>query len=170
MESRAVKNASNVCRNGSRSTGHTSVSERVGRLRTPAECDALARNATERGVPELAKAALYRKLEMLADSHHPANDVERDCLRALYAYEEILRAKHGRPQKANRTRQAIDNKGLVAAMEGFVNRSDRQAGFTKLQEVGLHNFAFEAVVLRHPTHFSDRAVQRSKERMAHFEV
>jgi len=38
-------------------------------------------------------------------------------------------------------------------MEGLVDRPDSQAGFTKFTELGLHHFAFEAVLLPHREHF-----------------
>lgn len=39
------------------------------------------------------------------------------------------------------------------------------AGYAALVEMGLEQFAFEAVVLRHPHLFSHEAVERSRERM-----
>ena len=57
-------------------------------------------------------------------------------------------------------------RGILAAVERIVDRPDGTAGFTALQEVGLENFAFEAVVLRHKDLFSESAVKRSRERMA----
>lgn len=38
-------------------------------------------------------------------------------------------------------------------------------GYTALLEMGLHDYAFEAVILRYPKLFSDEAVKRSKERV-----
>jgi hypothetical protein len=142
------------------------MDERTLRLKTPADCDAFGRNARKKGFPELAVEALQRKVLLLADAHQPTNEVERDALQAIYAYEEILRERHGRNQRAQRTWGAVGRKGLTAALEGFVDRPDSEAGFTKLKELGLHHFAFEAVVLRHREHFSASAVQRAEQRVA----
>jgi len=144
------------------------MDDRIRRLKTPAECDIFGRNASGKGYQDLAAEALQRKVQLLAETHQPASEVERDALQAIYAYEEILRMKHGRNQRAQRTWGAVERKGILAALEGFVDRPDGQAGFTKLKDIGLHNFAFEAVVLRHPDKFSASTVRRAEERMAMF--
>lgn len=41
-----------------------------------------------------------------------------------------------------------------------------EISYTALAEMGLKEFAFEAVILRHPEHFSPEAVTRSRERLA----
>ena len=40
------------------------------------------------------------------------------------------------------------------------------SGYTALAEIGMRDFAFEAVVIRHPDSFSADAVARSRERLA----
>lgn len=143
----------------------------VMRCKSPEDCDRLIRNAQEKGRDDLVSQARQRKIELRTAAHHPppANEVERDCLMAIYAYEEILLLKHGRRRAAARSRGTVDRKGPIGAFEGFVNRPDGSAGFTKLKEIGLHNFAYEAVVARHPEHFSSEAVDRARARLAQFD-
>lgn len=152
-------------------TDASPLDDRVLRCKTPEDCDRFIRNAHAKGLNDLVSQALQHKVDLRARSHlpPPTNYVERDCVRAIYAYEEILLLKHGRHLQARRTRDAVGNKGLIAAFEGFVNRSDGSAGFKDLKNAGLHNFAYEAVVARHPHAFSAKAVERAHERLAKFE-
>ena len=59
----------------------------------------------------------------------------------------------------------IKRKGIIPAVEGVVCRKEVTSAFEALQEMGMIDFAFEAVVCRHPGVFSQDAVRRSKERL-----
>ena len=144
------------------------MDDRVQKQKTPEDCEAFARNATRLGLPELALQAKQRAVVLRAAAYGAANDAERECLEAIYAYEEILYKKHGKRIRASRTWQMIKKRGIIAAIEQAVDRPDGTAGFTALQEVGLENFAFEAVILRHQALFSPASVERSRVRMAQF--
>ena len=84
---------------------------------------------------------------------------------ASYAYEEILTSKNGRRTRANRTWQMIKRHGILGAVERAVNREEEASGYTALCEMGLQDYAFEAVIVRHPKCFSPETVQRAKERI-----
>lgn len=144
------------------------MDDRVKKLKTPKECETFARNAIAQDRADLAAEARQRAVELRAASYGATSAAERECLEAIYAYEEILFEKHGRRIKASRTWQMIKRRGIIAAIEQAVDRPDGTAGFTALQKVGLENFAFEAVILRHSELFSDSAVDRSRQRMAQF--
>ena len=144
------------------------MDDRVKKLKTPKDCETLARNALAQGRPDLAAEARQRAIELRAASYGAASEAERECLEAIYAYEEILFDRHGKRIKASRTWQMIKRRGVIAAIEQAVDRPDGTAGFTALKNVGLENFAFEAVVLRHAVLFSESAVERSRQRMAQF--
>jgi len=47
-----------------------------------------------------------------------------------------------------------------------VNRPTETSGYRALVEMGLEEYAFEIVILRHPQLFSAEAVERSRQRMA----
>jgi hypothetical protein len=51
--------------------------------------------------------------------------------------------------------------GILGAVERAVNRKVETAGYTALVEMGLKDYAFEAVVVRYPTLFSSEAVAHS---------
>ena len=59
----------------------------------------------------------------------------------------------------------IDRHGIIKAVERAVNRNTETQGYTALVEMGLEEFAFEAVILRHPDLFSKEAVLRSRTRL-----
>jgi plasmid stability protein len=138
----------------------------IAKLKTPDECAVFERNVTERGRPDLALAARKRALELRALRHGASNEVERECLEAVFAYEQVLSVKNGKTTRASRTWPMIDRHGVIQAVERSVNRKDATAGYAALVEMGLEAYAFEAVVLRHPSSFTDETVQRSRERMS----
>ena len=139
---------------------------RVLKLKTPAECESFAINAKAKGAPELAVQARKRAVELRAETHGAKTEVERDCLQAVYAYEEVLSAQRGRRQPASRTWQMIQRHGIIPAVERVVTKRDVSTGFTALAGMGLMEFAFEAVILRHPESFSVEAKELSAQRMA----
>ena len=138
---------------------------RVSRLTTVADCESFAVNARERGAPELADQARKRAVQIRAELYGANNEVELECLQAVYAYEEILSAKNGRRQPANRTWQMIKRHGIIPAVERVVTKREVSSGFTALAEMGLMEYAFEAVILRHPASFSAEAIAMSRQRM-----
>lgn len=138
---------------------------RVSKLKTVVDCETFATNARERGAPELAEQARKRSVQVRADAHGAETDVERECLEAVYAYEEVLSAQKGKRQPASRTWQMIKRHGIIPAVERVVTKREVSSGFTALAEMGLMEFAFEAVILRHPEIFSKEAVTMSIRRM-----
>lgn len=138
---------------------------RAAKLKTPKECEIFAKNARERGAPELADEARQRAVQLRAEAHGATTDVERECLEAVYAYEEVLSAQKGKKVRAGRTWPMIDEYGVIPAVERIVMKRQESVGFTALAEMGLEDFAFEAVILRHPEHFTAAAVARSRERL-----
>ena len=139
---------------------------RVLRLDTPEACERFAKNATERRRPDLANEARERAIHLRAAAFGPASDAEREALEAVYAYEEVLAKKNGKRTRASRTWQMIERHGIIEAVERAVNRPFETAGYTVLVEMGLLEYAFEAVILRHPARFSEAAVSISRQRMS----
>ena len=146
------------------------MEDRIAKLKTPEECEVFARNVLERGRPELAQQALRRSVELRAGSYGAKTAAEKECLRAVYAYEEVISARNGRRTRATRTWQMIERHGILGAVERAVNRPIETLGYSSLVEMGMQDFAFEAVVLRHPDLFSPETVQRSRERMKHWQA
>ncbi len=124
-----------------------------------------AKNVIERGRPDLALEARKRAVQLRSESFGTTSEVERECIEAVYAYEEVLSAKAGRRQSASRTWPMIERHGVIEAVERVVKRKTDALGYTSLVKMGLEEYAFEAVILRHPSAFSAEAVARSKERL-----
>jgi len=140
------------------------MDERVERLKTVKECEIFARNARDRGNEQVAQEADVRAVELKSQSHEVESQVDRECLQAVYAYEEAQSRQKGKRFRANRTWQMINRHGVIQAVERAVDRSDETMGYQALVEMGMEEFAFERVILRHPSAFSEAAVVRSQER------
>ncbi len=138
------------------------MDERVKKLKTPEDCEIFARNALNKNRPDLATEAKRRAVELRAEYYGAKSKAENEALQAIYAYEEVLTKKNGKKTKASRTWQMIKRHGIIEAVERAVNRDTETQGYTALVEMGLEDFAFEAVVLRYPDLFSDEAIEKSK--------
>ena len=108
-------------------------------------------------------------MQLLAAGHDDANtDAEMEALQAVYAYEEAMGRKKGRSFTATRTWQMIKRRGIIESIERLVTRSDPAVGYRVLQEMGLEHLSFEAVVVRHPSAFSEKAAKGARERLTEF--
>jgi hypothetical protein len=141
------------------------MDDRVLRLKTPQECELFAANAVERGRVDLAFQARRRGIELRGAEFSAKDNVERECIEAVLAYEETLYLKHGKRIKASRTRQVIENKGIIQAVDDIVCHETPTVGFEALEKAGLLDCAFEAVVLRQRKRFSAKAVRNAEERL-----
>ena len=141
------------------------MDSRIARLKTVKECENFAKNALERGFPDLATEARERGVQIRAQAHGASSVVEKECLEAIYAFEEVKSEENGRRTKASRTWQAIKRYGIIPAVERIVTKREVSPGFKTLAEMGLKEYAFESVVLRHPDSFSIEARSISQERL-----
>jgi hypothetical protein len=122
-----------------------SMLERLNLLKTYAECEDFAR-LVQGSEPEIAVAARRKALDLRAREHGAETAIEMELLRAVYAYEEAATVKSGRRMPAARTWQMIKRSGIVRAAERAVTRAKETTGYSVLAEVGLSEFAFEAVI------------------------
>jgi len=140
------------------------MDERIGRLKTPKECEQFAKNV-ETKLPDLAREARRRAIELRAAEHKAGSEAEREALQVVYAYEDVLSAKNRKKTRAARTWQMIDRHGIIPAVERAVNRADDPTGFTALMKMGLEDLGFESVVLRHANLFRPETVERARGRL-----
>ena len=140
------------------------MDETVRQLETPEECEQFIKNVQKK-YPALALEARHKAVELRAAKHGVQTTVEQELLEAVYAYEEALSAKKGRKTRAARTWQMIERHGIIDAAERVVDRKDATLGYKTLIEMNMQDFAFEAVVLRHPNSFSQATVDRAKARI-----
>jgi len=141
------------------------MDEQILKLKSPEDCERFAINATRLDRADLAKLARKRAVELRSHVQGASTEVERECLMAVYAYEETLYKKNGKRTRATRTWQMIERHGILPAVERAVNRPHETVGYTSLLDVGLEDFSFEAVVVKYPDLFSREAVDRSKQRI-----
>ncbi len=146
------------------------MDERVKKLSSPEKCAIFAKNCIERGRPDLAEQAKVRAVQLRAEAHGAESEAEKEALEAVYAYEEVLSLKNGKKTRAGRTWQMINRHGIIGAVERAVNRPVETQGYTALTEMGMEDYAFEAVILRHPNLFSSEAAEISKERMKEWKI
>lgn len=136
--------------------------------KTPESYEQYAINV-ESHSPEKATEARRRAVKLRAEQEGAETQVERECLEAVFAYEWTLFRKHGKRQRASYTWRSIRQNGITEATERAVLRSKETAGFQALAAEGMLEMAFEAVILRHPEHFSDEAVAQSTLRLRDWE-
>ena len=68
--------------------------------------------------------------------------------------------------KAFRTWPMIKEHGVIEAVNRVVKRSQETVGYTVLLDMGLDDYSFEAVVVKHPDSFSEDAVKKSQMRIS----
>jgi hypothetical protein len=139
---------------------------RVERLRTPAECEIFAKNATARNHPELALAAQRKAIDLKVSTHEIGSAVEAEGLAAVYAYEALLTRRNGKKTRATGTWQAIKRYGIIEAIQRAVSRPPEGPATVTLRDLGLEDLTFEALVVRHEASFSAAAIEVSKARLA----
>lgn len=145
------------------------MDDRVKNLDTPRKCEIFAKNALLKDREDLAKQAKERAIELKAEAYGAETLAEKEAIKAIYAYEEVLSANNGKKTRASRTWPMIQKYGIINAVERAVDRKNETKGYTALLEMGLEAYAFEAVVLRYPELFSDSAVEISQQRMREWE-
>jgi len=141
----------------------------LAKLETPEECEQFAINVAQK-YPEVALKAKRREVELRAKGKGARNDLERELLEAVFAYEAVLAQRRGKKIRATRTWQMIERHGIVEAATRAVDRPDDTLGYQALAAMGMQDISFEAVVIRHPSAFSKAAVGRCRERIAQFQL
>lgn len=142
------------------------MDDRVKNLDTLKKCEVFSKNASNAGREDLAKQAKERAIQLKAEAYGAETLAEKEAIKAVYAYEEVLSANNGKKTRASRTWQMIKTYGIINAVERAVDRRVETKGYTALSEMGLEAYAFEAIILRYPELFSESAVEISQQRMS----
>lgn len=153
------------------------MDDRVKKIKTSQQCEVFEKNAIDKGRPDLAKEAKIRAIhlakeekiraiQLKAEAYGTNSDAEREAIEAVYAYEEALSLKNNKKTSATRTWPMIERHGILVAVERTVKRKTETQGYRYLLEMGLQDYAFEAVVVRYPELFSTDCVDTSKQRIA----
>jgi hypothetical protein len=142
------------------------MDDRIKKIKTPKLCEVFAKNANGKGRHDLAKEAKQREIQLKAEAYGAEPGAETEAIQAIYAYEEILTARNNKKTRASRTWPMLQRHGVLAAVEKAVNREAETQGYNYLVDMGLQDYAFEAVVLRYPELFSSECVDISEQRMS----
>lgn len=59
----------------------------------------------------------------------------------------------------------VRGRGIIPAVERLISTRKDTYGLTTLRDMGLIDYTFEAVVVRHPTEFTTSTVEIAKERL-----
>ncbi len=145
------------------------MDERVKKIDTPEKCEIFTKNALAKGSLELANQARERAVQLKAEQYGANTQVEKEALEAVYAYEAARSQINGKKTRATRTWQMIAKRGIIESVERAVNRPVETQGYKALAEMGLEDYAFEAVILRHPDAFSAESLAIAKERLSDLE-
>ena len=118
------------------------MDERIKNLDTPKKCEIFAKNALNAGREDLVKQAKERAIHLKAENYGAETSAEKEAIKAVYAYEEVLSDKNGKKTRASRTWPMIQKYGIINAVERAVDRKSETKGYTALLEMGLEAYAF----------------------------
>jgi hypothetical protein len=138
---------------------------RISRLKTPEDCEQVAKHADAKGERDLARQARRFAVELRAERHGAKSDIEREAVRCIYAFEEARAQETGVRRPASRTWQSVKRNGILATVEKKASDKSPTMAYDVLVRAGLEDFTFEAVVLKYPEAFSPAAVAQSRVRI-----
>lgn len=134
----------------------------------PVKIRQLMTNADARGAEALVAACSRRLYEL--GGINVDDPVERRLWQAVAAYEETLRKKHGKAQKASYTRRKIAAKGAIVTLADWASDSKMTEGFKALVESGMAEFTGEFVVVEFADRFDPAVVAAARRRLAEYGV
>jgi hypothetical protein len=134
----------------------------------PKRIKILMQNALIRGEEGLARLCMRRIFELGgADQTDP---LTQRLWQVVTAYEETLRIKHGRAQRATKIRKQIETKGAIATLSALATDKVVTPGFAAVIETGMAEFTGEYVVLEYANRFDDTVVQAARTRLEGFGI
>lgn len=133
----------------------------VEQISDPTSLRRMVENA--RGKSEVVERAAFRRL-IESSVQHASGTVEYDCWSMVHAVEELRRAAGRKVSRMNRMRPKIAKEGEIAALEYCALQETD--GFAEILAYGMPELTAEAIVLRHPTQFSERALAAARTRLA----
>ncbi len=125
----------------------------VMRINKPELCYVFAKNAIDRGHPELALQAYRRAVDLRAAQHVTDSDAEEAAIRAIYAYEEALSYRKGKRTRATGTWQLVNRKGVFSALAQRIQSRSTPDLTPVLIELGMEDYSFSATIKAHPQAF-----------------
>ena len=134
----------------------------------PKRVQQLMANAEKLGETGLARMCLRRLYELGGIDHD--DPVTKRLWQAVTAYEETLRRKHGKSQRASYTRRKIAEKGPIVTLSDWALDKKVTPGFEALIEAGMAEFTGEYVVIEFADRFEPNVVAAARKRLEDFGV
>lgn len=134
----------------------------------PKRVQQLMANAEKMGETGLARMCLRRLYELGGINYD--DPVTRRLWQAVTAYEETLRRKHGKSQRASYTRRKIAEKGPIVTLSDWALDKKVTPGFEALIEAGMAEFTGEYVVIEYASSFDSHVVAAARKRLEDFGV
>ena len=132
-------------------------------LSDPEKLRRLLANAERLNRPDVAYECRKRIFELASSKIE--DPIEARLWQAIAAYEELLRQKHGRTQRASYTRRKIAQKGPVQTLTDWALDPNVTPGFEALVKNGHAEFTGEYIVLEYPDQFPVEAVTAAKKKL-----
>ncbi|WP_020168395.1 MULTISPECIES: HNH endonuclease [Methylotenera] len=139
---------------------------RILALSNAKDCEDFRKIALANGYEELAYEARLRKIQLKTEAYPVSSIVEKECIEAIHAYEEVLLDRNPKSNGARRTWPDIKRLGIIPTVEKAVTKKADPLGYTALVEMRLEKLSFESIILRFPESFSEAAVRQSKLRIS----
>ena len=127
------------------SKGLDEMNELVTRIKKPELCYVFAKNATQRGQPELALQAYRHAVNLRAAEHAVDSEAELMALRAFYAYEEALSWQNGKRKRATGTWQMVSRIGILPTLQKRIASKSVQEAMAALKQLGMEDYSFQTV-------------------------
>lgn len=84
---------------------------------------------------------------------------------SIHALEELESAERGKTIRLQRTRNLIAQVGEQECVERLLLKSTPSSGYDMLLRRDMPDLLFEAIALRHPGRFSERALANARSRI-----
>lgn len=137
---------------------------RIARSQNSDDLRATIRNAEEKKVDEVVRAARLRLYSILPSAE--PGTLEHDVWQSIHALEDALSNERHKTIRLSRTRQMIQRVGERDTVASLIGKSTASDGFRMLQERDMLELTFEAVALRHPQRFNPTTLDLSRARLA----
>lgn len=143
---------------------YSKILEFIGRCDDAGQLKALLKNAQQKGASAVTEAA-FRKLIAIVPSERPGT-VEHDFWQTVHAFEYSLSEERGKTTRLSRTRQKVGRAGVIQTLKDWALSNNETDGFKMLIDRGMPELTGEAIVLRHPEHFTPDELLAARKRLS----
>ncbi len=145
------------------SPDRTRIFEAIQKRDEPASLRQITKNARLRDADDVYRAAFERLVRIQPSAE--VGTIAHDVWRTIYAFEELLSEERGKTIRLSRTRQKIRRDGEVKTVEDMTLKPSPSDGFRILNELGILELSFEALVIARASHFPSHVVDSAQVRL-----